>query len=133
MKEINWVELESAKDVDLRVLAEECIKKTYSLVVERVPDEGLFDEVRVSFVVNDPNLVADRYWLRVFNPPKGGKNWETKRGLSFGADKDGADTFVSVLLESGTKQDILEYLEKPELIDRLVAEIPNLSYHLEDL
>lgn len=125
--------MENTKEVDLRVIAEECIRKAYTMVVERVPDEGLFDEVRVSFVVNDPNLVADRYWLSVFNPPKGGNSWETERALSFGADKDRSDTCISVVLKVGTKQDVLAKLKEPSLTERLIKEVPDLSYHLEDL
>ena len=53
--------------------------------------------------------------------------------MFFGADKDSSDTFVSMLLESGTKQDILDNLNDPALIERLIKEVPNMRYHLEDL
>lgn len=118
---------------DRKELIEKIVRRVHDLVAESVPDEGEFEEVRVNFEVHDKNLVADRFWLRVFNPPKGAKNWETKRALSIGADKDKSDTSVSMLLESGSKEDILEKLKDPALIKRLIEEIPDLSYHLEDL
>ena len=72
------------------------------MVVELVPEEGEFEEVILTFEFDDDNLVADQYWLRVFNPPKGGNKWETERALSFGADKDISDTNVSMLIAYGT-------------------------------
>lgn len=118
---------------DLRKLIKEKVKLVNDMVVESVPENGSFDEVRVTFEVHDKGLVADRYWLRVFQPPKGGDHWDTERALSFGADKDRSDTDVSVLLALGTKQDVLNKLQDSSLIDRLIKEVPELSYHLEDL
>ena len=118
---------------NLRMLIKEKVKQMDDMVVKSVPENGMFDEIRVTFEVHDKGLVADRYWLRVFQPPKGGESWEKERALSFGADKDYSDTDISVLLALGTKQDVLNKLQDPALIDRLIKEVPELSYHLEDL
>ena len=117
----------------MKELIEEKVRQMYDKVMTLVPEGGVFEEVRVTFDVPDKRLVADRYWLRVFNPPKGVENWENMRALSFGADKDKSDTNVSVLMAHGTKQDILAKLQETGLIDWLVKEVPDLSYHLEDL
>ena len=119
--------------VGRKKLIEMSVKKIHDMVAEYITESGESEPVRVIFKINDSNLVADRYWLEVRLPPQGIEKRLWERALFFGADKDSSDTFVSMLLEFGTKQDILDNLNDPALIERLIKEIPDLSYHLEDL
>lgn len=119
--------------IETKELIELSVKKIHDMVAEYITESGEAEPVRVIFKINDSNLVADRYWLEVRLPPQGIEKRLWERALFFGADKDSCDTFVSMLLEFGTRQDILDNLKDPALIERVIREVPDMSYHLEDL
>ena len=119
--------------IETKELIELSVKKIHDMVAEYITESGEAEPVRVIFKINDSNLVADRYWLEVRLPPQGIEKRLWERPLFFGADKDSCDTFVSMLLEFGTRQDILDNLKDPALIERVIREVPDMSYHLEDL
>jgi len=98
-----------------------------------VPEYGSFKNVSEKFKNTDKNLVADEFKIEIFQPPKGVENYETKRALRFSATKPGSDSSMAVLIEDGTKDDIIAKLKDGKLLERLLKETKNLSYHLEDL
>ena len=120
------------------VKMEELIKKAVANLLEKaksdaVPPYGSFGKVSEKFKNTDKSLVVDEFILEIFQPPKGVKNQEIRRGLRLGASKPGRDPSMFVLIEDGTKDDIIAKLKDEKLIERLLKETKNLSYHLEDL
>lgn len=55
------------------------------------------------------------------------------RGIWFFAQKRNSEATVRILLMSGTKQDLLNDLQSPEIAEKILAQTENLSYHLIDL
>ena len=109
------------------------VKRLRERVVAAVPETGEFEGICEEFVNQDPELVPDRYRLAVCMPPKGIKERDVERFLSFEADKDSSDTCVSVMVAFGSKRDIVQKLQSPELTDRLVNLVAELSHQFSDL
>ena len=56
-----------------------------------------------------------------------------ERFLSFEADKVSSDACVSMMVAVGSKHDMVQKLQSPELTDRLVKLAAELSHQLSDL
>ena len=116
---------------------DELIKNTVDNLLKRaereVPEYGSFRNVSEKFKNTDKNLVADEFKLEIFQPPKGVENYEKKRALKFSASKPNCDSTMEILIESGSKEDILAKLRDGSLINELKRQTENLSYHLEDI
>ena len=117
----------------MRNIIENTMKRLRERVVAAVPEAGEFEKIFEEFVNQNPELVPDRYRLTVCMPPKGIKERNVERFLSFEADKDSSDTCVSVMVAFGSKRDIVQKLQSPELTDRLVNLVAELSHQLSDL
>lgn len=103
------------------------------LVLARVPEVGEYEDVSAGFDNPDNQLVVDRFWLSTMEIPKGIENSDIMRGIWFFAQKRNSEATVRILLMSGTKQDLLNDLQSPEMAEKILAQTENLSYHLIDL
>ena len=118
---------------------EELIKKMVENVrntlvkTNRVPDYGDFSILQEKFKNIDKNLCVDEFWLEVMLPPSGIENYKKIRGLKYCASKPNSDIAMEILLASGSKQDIIEQLKEPALLDELKQLSKKLSDSLRDL
>ncbi|MBR6126686.1 hypothetical protein IKQ21_03285 [bacterium] len=117
---------------------EELIKKMISNLLERereIAEYGEFGNkgmIFEQFSNPDKNLAVDKFWLEIAQAPKGAENYQTKRTLKFVASKLGAPE-AEILIESGTKADILAKLKDQNLPEKLKSYTEKLSYNLRDL
>ena len=113
------------------------VNDTINRAEREVAEYGSFTFSVKKFKNPDSNLVADKFWIAIEQPPKGIENYQKNRGVYFHAQKKGIGTeegpSVHVLLEYGTKSEILEKIKDEEFVKKLKEQAENLSYHLIDL
>ncbi len=114
---------------------EKFIKEIVTDTVERaeryVADYGSFTFPTKKFKNPDTNLVVDEFWLGIEQPPRGIENFQKNRGVKLFASKN--NKIVEVLLEYGTKDEILAKIKSEDFAKKIEEQTKNLSYHLEDL
>ena len=116
---------------------EKLVKEIIADAVERaereVADYGSFTFSLKKFKNPDTSLVVEDFWIGIEQPPKGIENYQKNRGVKFFASKKDTGEIVEILLEYGTKDEILKKIKGEEFYDKLMRQTKNLSYHLQDL
>ena len=118
----------------MKETVKDMMRRIHDRIENEMPEEGFFEPLAEGFDNPDARLVADRYWLRVAQAPKGIEGHGYKRGLYFHASKDGdMHASVHILMSIGNKEKLLEELQSDALLDALLEQTGNLSYHMTDL
>ena len=112
---------------------EQAILALKQKILEFVPEVGDFETIIVEFSNPDESLFVEKFWFEVAQPPVGVENRDSKRALYMCAKRKYSDAVMEVLTASCNSQQILEKLDNPEFIQRLVIHAGKLGYHLQDL
>ena len=114
---------------------DELIKKMISNLLKRereIAEYGDFKVMVEKFKNIDKNLAVDEFYLEIAQAPKGVENYQKKRSLKFVASALGKPE-AEILIESGSKEDILAKLKDENLVEKLKGYTEKLSYNLRDL
>ncbi len=118
-------------------LMKEIIADTLNRAEREVAEYGSFTFSIKKFKNPNEKLVADKFWIEIEQAPKGIEDYQKLRGVYFHAQKKGFDVeegpSVHILLETGTKKEILEKIKNETFLEKLIKQADNLSYHLIDL
>ena len=114
-------------------LIEQAILVLKQKILDFVPEAGDFETIVVELPNYNPNDCVEKFWFEIAQPPVGVKNRDTKRVMYMCAKRKGSDSVMEVMTASCGRQQILEKLDDPEFIQRLVVHAGKLSYHLQDL
>ena len=95
------------------------LKELITRAEREVPEYGDFAPVYESFKNNNSKLDVDRYQLRIFKMPKDLVPDETKRYLEAEVFTKAGTYSATMILGSGSKEDILKQLKTEEFTDKL--------------
>lgn len=116
---------------------EKFIKEIVTDTIDRaeryVADYGSFTFPTKKFKNPDKSLVVDEFWFAIEQPPKGIENFQKNRGVKLYASKKNCNSMVQVMLEYGTKDEIIAQMKSDDFAKKVEEQTKNLSYHLEDL
>ena len=115
---------------------EQHIKKIVNDVLSRaereVPPYGEFAPVFEEFKNTNSALDATHFMLKIVKPPKNIEGHETLRNIELTAYKVPTPYKASVIIKSGTKDDIIEKLKTPEFHKEIEESFKTLSHDLND-
>ena len=115
---------------------EQHVKKMVNDVLVRaereVPPYGDFAPVFEEFKNSNPALDATHFMLKIVKPPKTIEGHETIRNIELTAYKVPTPYKSSVIVETGSKDDIMQKLKNPEFFKEVEEQFTNLSHDLSD-
>ena len=115
---------------------EQHIKKIVNDVLVRaereVPPYGDFAPVYEEFKNTNSAYDATHFMLKIVKPPKNIEGHETLRNIELTAYKIPSPYKASVIIKSGSKDDIMEQLKNPEILKEVEDSFKNLSQDLSD-
>lgn len=118
----------------MKELLKQMMCRMHDRMGAEMPEEGGFEPLIESIDNPDPKLLASRYWLKAEQAPRGVEDYERKRGLYFHANKRGnTDVGVHIIMRTGEKRKLMADLRSDTLLDDLLEQSGNLSYHMTDL
>jgi hypothetical protein len=98
-----------------------------------LPNFGDFSPLYTEFKNPNPNLCATDFLLKIVKPHNNIKGHETLRNLELVAYKLPSPYIAEKLLASGTTDEILKELNKPELLTKIEDALESLSKSLDDI
>lgn len=115
---------------------EQHVKKLVNDVLTRaereVPPFGDFAPVFEEFKNPDIALDATHFMLKIVKPPKNIEGHETLRNIELTAYKIPTPYKATVIVEAGSKDDIMQKLKNPEFFKEVEENFKNLSADLND-
>ena len=117
----------------MKAKIESLIQELVPKVKELVPDRGDFKVVYSEFENSDNRLCLTDIMLKVESVPHCIKNYMTRRYLVCVGYKLPAPVKSSVIIKAGTKQEILDFLNNPSLVDKVYDTVQSINYNMLDV
>lgn len=117
----------------MKTKIEHLIQDLVPKVKELVPDSGDFNVVYSGFKNTDNRLCLTDIMLTVEPVPHCIKSHMTRRYLVCVGYKIPAPVKSSIIIKAGTKQEILDFLNNPFLVDKVYDTIQSINYNMLDV
>lgn len=114
-------------------LIQDMIERMCQIIETSVPEDGDFEPLREGFDNPDKDLVVNRFWLEVMQPPEGIQNRAWVRGLKFKGDRPEYGVVGEILLVADTKEVLLQKMRNPAFLQELLELTKKISYNLRGL
>ena len=120
-------------DEMLKKALKETLEKLKQNIEGKFPEYGDFNVVYEAFENPDKSGIITDYMLKITKPPKEIVGHEKIRNLCLTAYRLPSDYIAERLLVAGSKKEIIEALNKPDMVEKLFNAAKGLEHSMSDM
>lgn len=102
-------------------------------IEQSVPDSGNFAMVYSEFRISERYMNLTDVMLKLSSKPNYISGYETERWLELVGYKLPVPVKSTILIFKGSRNEVLRYLDSPDIIEKIQSAIPVLDYNLMDV